>query len=271
MICPLCLSTGSEYFKINNYPIYQCNSCYHRYLSDSTDTNNQLNLYDDSYFYGGAKGYYDYDQNRKSLIERGKAYGELINRYRSPGVMLDVGASSGFLLQGFKEKGWTGIGLEPNLNQIKKGEEYFKHAYIKGFLEDVNIDSKFDLITFIQVISHFYDIRRAFKKAAELTKPGGYWLIENWKRDSLVHSLMGKKWHEYNPPTVRNWFTSKGLDKLILSFGFEWVNQGYKVKKIRVNFAKDLAPTPLLNFFSNDRELPYFGDDLYWSIYRKKK
>ena len=67
-------------------------------------------VYRDDYFNGGGAGYSDYASEAEMLRGRGRDYGFKLARHARPGRMLDVGAAAGFILQGFVDQGWSGIG-----------------------------------------------------------------------------------------------------------------------------------------------------------------
>ena len=80
------------------------------------------------------------------------------------------------------------MGIEPNSKMATYGRENrARHQDNKG--EDFSDSSGFDLVSMIQVIPHFVDIRKALESIAELTRSGGYWLIETWDRYGLVAKL----------------------------------------------------------------------------------
>ena len=84
--------------------------------------------------------------------------------------MLDIGAAAGFLLKGFTNNGWTGMGIEPNVKMTEYANNNIGLKVINGTIEDFTSDKQYDLITMIQVISHFYDINKALTNASKLTK-----------------------------------------------------------------------------------------------------
>ncbi len=95
-----------------------------------------------------------------------------------------------------------------------------------GSLENFTSDQRFDLVSMIQVIAHFSDIRKALQNAAEVTRNGGFWLIETWNYESWVARLFGEHWHEYSPPSVLHWFSPSGLNRLVSQYGFSEVAKG---------------------------------------------
>ena len=74
----------------------------------------------------------------------------------------------------------------------------------------------------------------------ERTAPGGVWVIETWDRESVVARLLGRRWHEINPPSVLHWFSRRSLDALLASLGFERVARGRPRKTIGADHVRAL-------------------------------
>src|SRR5262249_14949747 len=143
-----------------------------------------------------------------------------------PGRLLDVGAAAGFLLEGFLEDEWTATAIEPNPTMAHCLRERLGCEVFTQPLETFRSRELVDLVMMIQVIPHFFDVRAALDAAAHVTRPGGFWLIEAWDRDSTTARFFGRHWHEYSPPTVLHWFSRSSLATLASEFGFHVVANG---------------------------------------------
>jgi len=193
MVCPICGAQTRFLFAKHGYPIRGCGACQHRFVATAPDVDHLLHHYGDHYFKhegtGGSAGYPDYLGEANLLYAHGWHYAEVLKPFVPLGTVLDVGAASGFILKGLLERGWHGVGLEPNAQMADYGRATLGLAMITGNLENSAIlgpakRAPFDLITMIQVIAHFHDLRQALTNAAALTRPGGFWLIESWNRTS---------------------------------------------------------------------------------------
>lgn len=275
MLCPLCKSESKFAFEAKGFPLRDCLKCGHRFAGISADEQHVSSIYDDSYFNGGGAGYTDYFAEGEMLRKRGQMYAKKIEKFAKAGKMLDVGAAAGFILQGFTDENWSGIGLEPNGSMAKFGSEKLGLDVRQGSLESFKTDEKFDLISMIQVVAHFYDPRTAFETAANLLKEDGLLLIESWNRESFSARIFGKNWHEYSPPSVLQWFSLNGLTKFLKEFGFEKLAHGRPSKKISGEHAKSLlkyrlGDNPLLKLIPSKINFPYPSEDLFWALYQKK-
>jgi SAM-dependent methyltransferase len=276
MNCPLCQSESKFAFEAQGFAVRDCVRCAHRFAEIAADENHVSAVYDDSYFTGGGAGYTDYLAEGEMLRQRGRMYARKLKKFLpKKGKILDVGAAAGFLLKGFQDENWTGIGLEPNAEMARFGREKLGLEIRQGSLESFQTQEKFDLISMIQVAAHFYAPAEAFQKAADLLNENGFLLIETWNRDSISARIFGANWHEYSPPSVLQFFSEKGLTEFLKDFGFEKIARGRPSKKISGAHAKSLlkyrmGENFLLRLIPDKLNFPYPSEDLFWALYQKK-
>lgn len=291
MPCPICGAHTRCVFVKDNYPIHECIACHHRHVPLPSHTTHITEVYGDHYFQArggqGRAGYPAYLAEAELLQADGWRYAKLLQRFMPLGTVLDVGAAAGFILQGLVERGWRGVGLEPNATMSDYGRNKLGLTMVTGALEDAQIVKSagtggFDLITMIQVIAHFHDLHRALTHAAKLTRDGGFWLIESRDRTSWPAWLLGRYWHEYSPPSVLHWFSPAGVVQLTSQLGFVEVARGRPQKRLNGAHAKSLLRyklqgLPLATLLAlpfalmPDRlTLPYPNCDLFWILLQKK-
>lgn len=291
MPCPICGARTKRVFVKDGYPIRECVSCHHRSVPMSLRTDHITKVFGDHYFQMSGQqssaGYRNYLAEADLLQAHGWQYAALLQRFMPLGTLLDVGAAAGFVLQGLVERGWRGVGLEPNAKMADYGRTQLGLTMVTGALEDAQIiksagKGAFDLITMIQVIAHFQDLHRALAHAAKLTRDGGFWLIESWDRTSWPARLLGRYWHEYSPPSVLHWFSPTGVAKVAGQFGFVEVARGRPPKQCKGANAKallryKLQGLPLSTLLAlpvalipDQLTLPYPNFDLFWILVQKK-
>lgn len=217
------------------------------------------------------------------LIARGEKYAEITGRFMKPGTLFDVGAAAGFLMKGFKNKGWEVHGIEPNSNMTGYGKKELGLDIINGTLESINNkpEVEADLILMIQVVAHLYDLDRSMKAVDRIIKKDGYLLVETWNKNSIMAGMLGQNWHEYSPPSTLNFFSKATLDMLMKNHGFLKIASGRPGKKIHSRHARSLLKHKLENSRSlkwisgiekllpADKYLPYPSEDLFWALYQK--
>ena len=242
-------------FEKKGYPILECKQCGHRFIEIADHEDHLSDVYSDEYFFEGKDGYPNYLEQRDLLYEQGKRYAQLISRYAKPGKILDVGCAAGFILKGFEQAGWVCYGIEPNETMAAYGREKL-HLNIKtGSIDTFATTEKFDLVNLIQVIGHVYDPDKTLQNVAGLLKRNGLVLVESWNRSSFFARILGKRWHEYSPPSVMHWYSDRTLTLLFNYHGFKLIAKGYPVKKISVHHAL----TFLEGKTSNDISKKLFG------------
>jgi SAM-dependent methyltransferase len=272
--CIFCATASKAAFSVKGYDVLDCISCGHRFAGLTADEQHIAEQYSDEYFTGGGAGYADYSSEAEILIRRGEMYAKLIRPHTRPGTILDVGAAAGYILKGFHNEGWTGIGIEPNASIASIGRDEFCLDIRQGTLESFASEERFDLVSMIQVAAHFYEPAKSFKKAQELLKPGGLLLIETWDRGSLSARVLGKHWHEYSPPTVLHWYSRGWLTEHLRSLGFERVDGGRPKKRISGGHVRSLlryrlGDLSLLKLIPERVEFPYPSEDLFWALFKK--
>jgi SAM-dependent methyltransferase len=275
MECPLCYSPSSLAFPAKGINVLDCDECEHRFAQIDGNETFVDEVYNDGYFDGGGAGYANYSDEADLLIERGRMYADKISKFTEPGQMMDVGAACGYILKGFTDKGWKGIGLEPNPSMAGLARERMNLTVLQGTLESCFSLPAFDLLTMIQVIGHFYDPVKAFKTARDLLKEDGMILVEGWNRRSLSARAFGKHWHEYSPPSVLQWFSPGSLTRFLDGLGFDRVAGGRPSKRIIGKHAKSLlkyrlGENRLFDLIPNKLAIPYPSEDLFWALYRKR-
>ena len=282
MNCTICNNSNTRLkFLKNEYRILYCMGCNHVF-TDFMPTSTELNqIYSDDYFFKGGAGYDDYTLEKEMLIKRGEYYAKKIDHLVVPGKVLDVGAAAGFILKGFENKGWQGIGIEPNHSMVEYGKDKVGVNIKTGSIETVKLKDTFDLVILIQVAAHIYDLHKSMRRINSFLKPGGHVLIETWNKDSLTAKVFGRNWHEYSPPGTLNYFSKKTLNQLMLKHSFYKVSEGTPKKSIHSKHAKSLIKhklleskglkwaTPLTSLIPGNMIIPYPSEDLFWTLYKK--
>jgi 2-polyprenyl-3-methyl-5-hydroxy-6-metoxy-1,4-benzoquinol methylase len=280
--CALCGGESAPLHQVSGYWIRRCAVCAHQFAElDATDGHVQR-IYGHDYFFGGGAGYVNYLCEERLLVNRGRFYGRVMSGFCSPGTVLDIGAASGFTLQGLQEFGWQCAGIEPNAEQAQYARDRFGFDVEATTLENWDAERRFDLITMLQVLPHFLDPAQALAKCAERLHARGYLLIETWNRESWTARLLGRNWHEYSPPSVLHWFSKDSIvglaDKLGLDYAAcgrpsKWINAGHAKGLLRSKANESLFNRLLagLAHIVPDRlAIPYPAEDLFWLLLRRR-
>lgn len=278
--CPICFENGKFALRIGDHEIAECSECAHRYLDAQLSSDHTDRHYVDEYFDGGGAGYTDYLAQESLVTSYGRRYANIVKRHVERGKLLDVGSAAGFFMKGFQECGWEVTGIEPNQSMAAEAMTRFGFKTINAAIEEYDVSSTFDLVTFVQVIAHFRDLPRALEKSAKALRPGGFLLVETWNFKSLPAEIFGSAWHEYSPPTVVNWFSPQSLNELMRRSNLRRVGFGRPRKRVTARHAASLighsigrltgarVPSSLLSSIPESIVLPYPSFDVFWALYR---
>lgn len=282
MNCTICKSNNNTVkFIKNGYEILHCDDCDHLFTNYAPTPEEVDQIYSDDYFFKGGAGYEDYTLEKDMLIQRGEYYARKINPFMNPGKVLDIGAAAGFLLKGFENKSWRGIGIEPNNLMVDYGCNAVGVDLRQGTIETIELNEKFDLVLLIQVVAHIYDLQSSIEKISDFLNPSGFVLIETWDKDSWTSRIFGKNWHELSPPSTLNYFSKKTLGKLMDQQDFSLVAHGTPKKNIHSKHAKSLIKHKLsetkglkwmvgiTSLIPGNMIIPYPSEDLFWTLYQK--
>jgi SAM-dependent methyltransferase len=145
-----------------------------------------------------------------------------LERYVSPGRLLDVGAGPGFLLSVAERRGWAVVGVDLN----KWAAEYAEHelgvqVHVGELTEDLFDAGSFDAITMMDMIEHVPDASEVLRLAARLVRPGGAIALLTPDAGSPVSRALGRRWPEVQMPGEHPLlFSRRGLEATLGRHGF---------------------------------------------------
>ncbi len=184
IICPLCHSERSSHFDRRQFRGHQvvnrlCGNCGLVFQSPRMTAVELDDFYESEYrqVYQGDEG----PTQKDLFVQNGRAeslLGFLSQSKVKPTKCLDIGCSSGILLNHFRDRfDCQVVGVEP-------GEAYREYAHSQGLtvfadLSDIDENSEFDMISMAHVLEHLADpvgFLSTIKK--EYLTPSGWLLIE---------------------------------------------------------------------------------------------
>jgi SAM-dependent methyltransferase len=127
----------------------------------------------------------------------------------------------GHLLNFFREDGWDAVGIEPNVGLCRCAREDLHLNAIAGTLEEVKLASDYaDVATMMHVIEHVPDPLSTLKEVYRVVKPGGVFVMETPRYDSLMFRLLGSRERSLSCDGHIYFFTTTTLAKLAQKAGF---------------------------------------------------
>ena len=206
--CVVCKSLMIIFFKKNNYIILRCSGC-------------GLGL---TSFLKEQKGAYHRDETylqeeklfRNIFAKRVDILMKLVN----PKSVLEVGCSTGLMLQLFKEKECYAYGVEISKKSADKSKDRGIDLYIGDFL-NFKTQQKFDLIVFNHTLEHISDPNKFISKAKSFLKEGGFIYIDLPNFGSLSSVFFKNNWQLLLPAEHIWHFTENSLVLLLQKHGFK--------------------------------------------------
>lgn len=158
-----------------------------------------------------------YNIVRKKTLKRKVA----LLRYEIEGdELLDIGSGTGHFLQAAKEKGFNGIGVEPNADARKFAHSQNDVRSVSQ--EELHVMERhgFDVITMWHVLEHVYDLETDLTKINEILNPSGKLFIAVPNMNSFDARFYKKYWAAYDVPRHLYHFQQIHLSRLMLGYGF---------------------------------------------------
>ena len=105
-----------------------------------------------------------------------------------------MGSSLGYLLENFRRDGWDVLGIEPFYQACRHAREELGLEVNNAILETANLpDESADVVLLNHVIEHLDDPLQTLQEVNRILKPGGHFVIETPRYDTLMFKLMGRR------------------------------------------------------------------------------
>lgn len=234
--CIICKKKAIFFIHKNNFDLFCCQSCRLIFVWPIPQHLNAI--YNQDYFSGAIHGfgYTDYDADKVAMVSTFNDYLKIIEGYAiGQGLLLDVGAATGFFMDLAKQKGWEVKGVEISDFAAQKARN--KGLVVKtGTLELMVFSELFKVITMWDVIEHVDDPASQIKKAYELLAPGGILVINTPDASSFFARILSKRWHLFVPPEHLFYFNPNNLGEILRSAGFTILKTGKLGKKFTIQY-----------------------------------
>lgn len=189
--------------------IYQCRRCGFRQCADLPEVLSYYESMEDR----------DYEKGRRERTLQSRKLLAYLKKFNPEGSLLDVGAGSGNLVKAALDLGFEAEGIEPSV-WLQREAEKRSLPVRRGILSDISEESRFDLITLVDVIEHVVDPMGLMAEIRRRLAPGGMALIVTPDCGSVPARLLGRKWWHYrvahvgyfNPSNLRLACEKSGLE-----------------------------------------------------------
>jgi 2-polyprenyl-3-methyl-5-hydroxy-6-metoxy-1,4-benzoquinol methylase len=263
--CPTCGSPDARpELDKDHLHIVRCNGCDLVYVNPTFDEAHYKRVYVSAEYQEivrdlGIKSH-EY-RTRRFGEERVRLMADHLRAVASPRY-LDVGCSTGFVVEAARDAGWSAVGIDLNPSAIEFGRSRGLDVRAVA-LEDADFEpGSFDAVSLFDVLEHLLDPVRTLRACTRLLPPGGIVFLYVPNYDSASRLLMGKEAHfiwpthhlnYYTPATIRALMAREGLETAYLAtegldvVDYLWYRQ--EIQGRRDDGVEEIAD--LLQFFIN--------------------
>lgn len=202
--CPVCNSSNYTFlFSKNGFDIRKCKKC----GLAKTFGEQKIN-------YKKYHRDHDYKKFESHFRNIFKKRFEILNKYKIKGKVLDIGTSTGTMLDIFAQEGWETYGVEPSNNyKIAKSKN---HKIYNTTFEKAKLKNNFfDLIILNHTLEHVKDPNEVVEKAYKLLKIDGLLLIDVPNFGSYGAKLQKANWKYLLPNEHLYHFDENSLKYLL--------------------------------------------------------
>lgn len=151
---------------------------------------------------------------------------ELIERFRPPGTLLDLGCGPGIFSGVARSRGWRTVGLDINPQSVAHCRERGLETICDVFPSAALADRRFDVIVMNDFIEHLTDPAAALEAAKGLLAPDGVLFITTPDVGSLMARMTKARWLHLKPNEHLVYFDRRTIDLLL-------ARTGYRIKYLR--------------------------------------
>jgi 2-polyprenyl-3-methyl-5-hydroxy-6-metoxy-1,4-benzoquinol methylase len=221
--CPTCGATeyGPEIRK-DHLDIVRCTACDLVYVNPAFDERHYREVYRSQEYQEIMKDLgiasHDYRVARFGT-ERVEILASHLAVNGTVPVYLDVGCSTGFVVEAAQRAGWQAVGIDLNPSAVAFGRA-------RGLdLRDVALEAagfapaSFDAVSLFDVLEHLIQPSETLAACARLLKPGGLLFLYVPNYDSASRLLMGADAHFIWPTHHLNYYTPRTMTDLMIRHG----------------------------------------------------
>ena len=238
--CPLCGKRDEEFVvHKDGFSIVRCRGCGLTYVNPRLAVGDLVQLYTDQVISPAAYYLRTETQDERSFTQRVA----LIERYRKPGRLLDLGCGPGTFSVAARARGWTTTGLDVNAASVA-------HCRARGldviggvFPHPDLVGRQFDVVAMNDFLEHLVDPAAALRTVHDLLTPGGVIFISTPDIGSAMARLTGARWLHLKPNEHLLYFDRRTIREVLQRTGFsvEHVQSIGRIRNLGVALEKVAA------------------------------
>lgn len=229
--------------KFYGWSIVECQRCGLQFVSPRPNAGALSKLYVQEYFKANAPSatYQNYIKNRRVFEKDFQARIRLIEKYKKPGSLLEIGCATGFFLNIAQKRGWKVLGIDISKYASAYARRVLQLPVKTGTLESTKLKPKqFDVVVMWDTIEHLPNPAITLLKINQLLRPGGLLAFTTGINKDLVEKLSYGFSMWYVPPYHLYFFNKKAMISLLRKTGFSL---------IKLSIGKDQVSSLANNFF----------------------
>ena len=223
--CPNCNSSKSRLeIKKDFLKIVRCLSCNLVFTNPIFDEEHYEKLYNSKTYKKIVQ-----DLGEASHLYRKERFGneriQTIKQFfkKNKVTYLDIGCSTGFVVEAAKDHGWNATGIDLNKSAVDFGKRRDLNLFNVD-LFNINFKNKFDVITLYDVLEHLVNPKKTILKVKKLLKKNGlvHLYVPNYNSASRI--LMGKEAHFIWPSHHLTYYTIETISDFLEKRGFDIID-----------------------------------------------
>jgi len=220
--CPLCGSKKlCDKFEKAGFLHTECRDCKFLFVNPRPTSQSLYQYYTSS----RASAFF-----QKQIIEKSKKYRIvqifkpracwLHKQFEHPGRILDIGCSTGLLLEEMRSLGWEVFGSEYSYDALKTLRKKGIPHSSASLSDEITFPNKsFNLITLFEVLEHIPDFRATMGQVARILRIGGRGIISVPNISGFEYHCLGNHHTNICPPAHLNYFCPDNIRYLFKKIG----------------------------------------------------
>jgi 2-polyprenyl-3-methyl-5-hydroxy-6-metoxy-1,4-benzoquinol methylase len=223
--CPTCgANAEKQELAKDHMSVVRCGVCDLVYVNPTFDEGHYQSVYASAEYQEIVRDLgissHDYRVGRFGAERVGIMEKHLRPRDGQPARYLDVGCSTGFVVEAARDRGWSATGIDLNPSAIEFGRCRGLDLRTVALAEAGFAPASFDAISLFDVLEHLLAPVRTLRACLDLLVPGGIVFLYVPNYDSASRLLMGSDAHfiwpthhlnYYTPVTLRDFLSRNGL------------------------------------------------------------
>jgi 2-polyprenyl-3-methyl-5-hydroxy-6-metoxy-1,4-benzoquinol methylase len=223
--CPTCGGNAEKQELAKDHmSVVRCGVCDLVYVNPTFDEGHYQSVYASAEYQEIVRDLgissHDYRVGRFGAERVGIMEQQLRPRDRQPVRYLDVGCSTGFVVEAARDRGWSATGIDLNPSAVEFGRCRGLDLRTVALEEAGFAAASFDAISLFDVLEHLLAPVRTLRACLDLLVPGGIVFLYVPNYDSASRLLMGSDAHfiwpthhlnYYTPATLRDFLSRNGL------------------------------------------------------------